>query len=176
MTTASAWQLCAAPLARHLSPMNRFAVLATAVLFAGCVEEAPEAPFPEQIIPATITASDRDLEPGETTTLTVKLTNTLEQEVQLAFPTSCQALVFIRNSAGRVTTPENGTYECVAIPSLIAIPIGGSVSYNVQWGGGIEFGPAGTSLRVPSGTYFASAEFRADGYHAIAFPITIEVR
>jgi len=152
--------------------------LKTALLLlacAGCVEEGAVTPFPEQIIPAQITATDRDLQPGENTTLTVTLTNTLDQVVLLTFPTSCQALVFIRNSAGRVTTPENGTYECAAVPSAITIQIGDSATFDIQWGGGIEFGPAGTSTRVPPGSYFASAELRADGYHAIAFPITIVV-
>lgn len=167
--------LCALRTARHLSPMNRFATFAAALL-AGCVEEAPPAVFPEQIIPALITATDRDLQPGETTTLTVTLTNTLEEEVQLVFPTSCQALIFIRNSAGRVTTPEGGTYECASVPSLLTIPVGGTATFNMDWGGGVEFGPAGTSQRVPPGSYFASAELRADNYHAIAFPITIVVQ
>jgi hypothetical protein len=141
-----------------------------------CVEEAPPNPVPEQIIPAQITATDRDLQPGENTTLTVTITNTLEEDVQLTFPTSCQALIFIRNSEGRVFTPENGTYKCAAVPSQVTIAVGASKTYNVTWGGGIEFGPAGTSPRVPPGSYFASAELRADNYLAIAFPITIVVR
>ncbi len=154
--------------------MNR---LTTMLLLAcaGCVENATIAPFPEQLIPAFITATDRELLPGENTTLTVTLTNTLEQEVQLLFPTSCQALVFIRNSNGRVMTPENGTYECAAVPSSLTIGVGKSATFNIEWGGGIEFGPAGTSTRVPPGSYLASAELRADGYTAIAFPITIVV-
>ena len=118
---------------------------------------------------------DRDLQPGENTTLTVTITNTLDEEVELVFPTSCQALVFIRNSGGKVTTPENGTYECAAVPSLVTISPGATKSYTVTWGGGIEFGPAGSSPRVPPGSYFASAELRADNYLAIAFPITIVV-
>ena len=152
--------------------------LTVALLLAcvSCVEEAPPSPVPEQIIPAQISASDRDLAPGENTTITVTLTNTLDQEVELIFPTSCQALIFIRNSQGRVLTPENGTYECATVPSLLAIPVGATKTYTVQWGGGIEFGPAGTSPRLPAGSYFASAELRANNYLAIAFPITIVVR
>jgi hypothetical protein len=155
--------------------MNRAATVLLLLACTGCVEEATVTPFPEQIIPALITATDRDLLPGENSTLTVTLTNTLEEEVRLTFPTSCQALVFIRNSAGRVTTPENGTYECAAVPSSLTIQVGKSATFNFQWGGGIEFGPAGTSTRVPPGSYFASAELRAEGYHAIAFPITLVV-
>jgi hypothetical protein len=149
-----------------------------ALLIAGvsCVEKAPPNPVPEQVIPAQITASDRDLLPGENTTLTVTLTNTLEEEVELVFPTSCQALIFIRNSQGRVVTPENGTYECASVPSLLTIPVGATKTYTMTWGGGIEFGPAGSYPRVPAGSYFASAELRADNYTAIAFPITIVVR
>lgn len=155
--------------------MNRVANLLLFIACGGCVEKATVSPFPEQIIPAQITATDRDLEPGETTTITVTLTNTLDQEIILTFPTSCQALVFIRNSVGRVVTPDRGTWECAGVPSSLTLAIGETETYNLQWGGGIEFGPAGTSTRVPPGSYLASAELRADGYHAIAFPITIVV-
>lgn len=155
--------------------MKRLAALVIVLACASCVEDAPVSPFPEQIIPAQITATDSDLQPGETTTLTVTLENTLDQEILLTFPTSCQALVFIRNSVGRVMTPENGTYECASVPSSVTLAIGQTATYSFQWGGGIEFGPAGTSPRVPPGSYFASAELRSDVYHAIAFPITIVV-
>lgn len=153
--------------------MNRLGIALILMVGAACVEEAPVSTLPEQIIPAQITATDRDLQPGETTTLTVTLTNTLEEEVQLVFPTSCQALIFIRNAAGRVLTPENGEYECAAVPSLLTLPAGAVKTYTVEWGGGIEFGPAGTSTRLPPGSYYAWAEMRADNYYAIAFPITI---
>ena len=144
------------------------------LLCAACVEKAPIEPFPEQIIPAQITASDRDLQPGENSTLTVTLTNTLEDEVQLVFPTSCQALVFIKSAAGRIMTPASA-YECAAVPSLLTLAAGASKTYTFVWGGGVEFGPAGTSTRLPPGSYYASAEMRADNYLAIAFPITIVV-
>jgi hypothetical protein len=156
--------------------MNRLSFTLLVLLSAACVEQPPIEPLPEQIIPAQITATDRDLQPGDNTTLTVTLTNTLEEEVELVFPTSCQALIFIRNASGRVFTPENGTYECAAVPSLLTLAAGAAKTYTMQWGGGIEFGPAGTSTRVPPGSYYASAELRADNYHAIAFPITIVVR
>ena len=156
--------------------MKRLARMSLILVLAACVEEAAVEPFPEQIIPATIEATDLDLAAGETTTLTVTLTNTLDELVRLNFPTSCQALVFIRNAAGRVMTPENGTYECAAVPSSFTIEAGKSKTFNQQWGGGIEFGPPGSSTRVPPGSYYASAELRANGYHAIAFPILIVVR
>lgn len=155
--------------------MNRVATLLIVLTCIGCVEKASISPFPEQIIPAQIIATDNDLEPGETTTITVTLTNTLDETIQLTFPTSCQALVFIRNSVGRVVTPENGTWECASVPSSLVLDAGETATYTMEWGGGIEFGPAGTSTRVPPGSYFVSAEMRADGYHAIAFPITIVV-
>jgi hypothetical protein len=155
--------------------MNRLVRAPLILVLAACVEEAPIQPYPEQLIPATIEATDRDLAPGETTTITVTLTNTLDQVVRLNFPTQCQALVFIRNSAGRVMTPENGTYECAAVPSSFTIEVGKTKTFDQQWGGGIEFGPPGSSTRVPPGSYYASAELRADGYLAIAFPILIVV-
>ena len=162
---------CAAP----FSNMKRLKV-ALLLLCTACVEEAPVNPVPEQVIPTVITATDRDLQPGESTTLTVTITNTLDEDVELAFPTSCQALVFIRSAEGRVTTPSNGTYLCADVPSLLTLAVGATKSYNMTWGGGIEFGPAGSSPRVPAGSYYASAELRADNYVAIAFPITIVVR
>lgn len=149
--------------------------LVVAVLAVGCVEEADLPSAPEQILPTSITASDRELDPGESATLTVKVANPLEQVVRLSFPTSCQALVFIRNQSGRVTTPPNGAYECASVPSQLTIQPGDTARFNVVWGGGVQFGPANTSDRVPPGNYFASAEFRADGYTAIAFPILIVV-
>lgn len=156
--------------------MDRLALVLLVLACVGCVEEAPAPVFPEQVIPATISTSDSDLQPGETATITVTVTNTLDEEVRLTFPTQCQALVFIRNTDGRVMTPENGTYECASVPSSVTIAVGRAATYNMEWGGGIEFGPAGTSPRVPPGSYLASAELRSDGYHAIAFPITIVVR
>lgn len=155
--------------------MNRLTIALLLVAGVACVEEAPVTPFPQQVIPAAITATDRDLQPGETSTLTVSLTNTLEEEVRLTFPTSCQAIVFIRNAQGRVTTPASGNYQCAAVPSSLTLAVGETKSFNVTWGGGVEFGTAGTSDRVPPGSYYASGELRADGYHAIAFPILIVV-
>ena len=155
--------------------MNRLRFTLLPLLSAGCVEKPPAQPLPEQIIPTQITATDRDLQPGENTTLTVTITNTLEEEVELVFPTSCQALIYIRNASGRILTPENGTYSCAPVPSLLTIAPGAAKTYTTQWGGGIEFGPAGTSTRLPPGSYYASAELRADNYLAIAFPITIVV-
>lgn len=155
--------------------MNRLRYTFLLLLSTACVEEPPLEPLPEQIIPTQITATDRDLQPGENTTLTVTITNTLEEEVELVFPTQCQALIFIRNASGRVLTPENGNHACATVPSLLTLAAGAAKSYTVEWGGGIAFGPAGTSTRVPPGTYYASAELRADNYLAIAFPITIVV-
>ena len=163
-------------MAAYLPRMRMCVALALGLVASACVEEATVPPLPEQILPTTISASDRDLAPGESTTLTIRIENTLEEVVRLTFPTSCQALVFIRNASGRVTTPENGTYECASVPSLLTIQPGDTASFTSVWGGGIEFGAPGTSARVPAGDYFASAEFRADGYFAIAFPILIVVR
>ena len=156
--------------------MSRLPKLLVLLACAACVEEAKLDPFPEQIIPAEITSTDSDLAPGESTTLTVTITNTLDQLVRLEFPTQCQALIFIRNASGRVMTPQNGSYECASVPSTFSIEVGKSKTFQNQWGGGVEFGPAGTSVRVPPGSYYAYAELRASNYHAIAFPILITVR
>ena len=155
--------------------MNRsLTALLLPALFA-CVEEAPVAPFPVQDLVATITASDRDLQVGETATLTVSLTNPFDETVQLTFPTSCQAVVFIRDSRGRVTTPASKQYVCDALSSVLILAAGETKTFTTLWGGGVEFGAAGSSERVPPGSYYASGELRADQTHAIAFPITIVV-
>jgi hypothetical protein len=155
---------------------NRRFIALLALPVLACVEKADFAPYPEQVLDARILASDRDLLPGETTSLTVQITNTLTDPVRLTFPTTCQALLFIRNDKGRVTTPENGTYECASVPSALDILPGETAEYHFEWGGGIEFGPPGTSTRVAPGTYYASAELRAEGHTAIAFPILIVVQ
>jgi hypothetical protein len=155
--------------------MNRSLSVLLLAAVAGCVEEAPVTPFPRQVIPAVITASDRALQPGETATLTVSLTNTLDEEVRLTFPTSCQAIVLIRDSRGRVTTPASGDYLCAEVPSSFTLAPGQTKTFDSVWGGGVEFGAAGTSERVPPGEYYASGELRSEGYLAIAFPILIVV-
>jgi hypothetical protein len=134
--------------------MNRSLSVLLLAAVAGCVEEAPVTPFPRQVIPAVITASDRDLQPGETATLTVSL---------------------IRDSRGRVTTPASGDYLCAEVPSSFTLAPGQTKTFDSVWGGGVEFGAAGTSERVPPGEYYASGELRSEGYLAIAFPILIVV-
>jgi hypothetical protein len=142
----------------------------------GCVEEATVPRAPEQILPIQLTATDRDLGVGERSTLTVTLTNTLDQVVRLRFPTSCQAQVYIRNSQGRIVTPDGGRYECASVPSLLTIPVGQAATFDFTWSGEQAFGPPGTAERLPTGSYYASAELRADGYTAIAYPILITLR
>jgi hypothetical protein len=142
----------------------------------GCVESAEPPTLPEQILPVTITATDRELDPGESTTFTVAISNPLDELVRLTFPTSCQLLVFVKNGSGKVFTPKDGRHACASVPSVLTLEVGETKSYDVIWSGGIQFGTPGASERVPPGSYFASAEFRADGYIAIAFPILVEVK
>ena len=164
------------PHGRHIFvDMKRSLIALLLPAVAACVEEATITPFPQQVIPTTITTSDTDLQPGETATLTISITNTLEEQVQMTFPTSCQAVVFIRNDNGRVTTPPNGQYLCAAVPSSLILAPGETKTFTREWGGGVDFGAAGTSERVPAGSYYASGELRSDGYLAIAFPILIVV-
>lgn len=159
----------------YLPVMRNRVLPGLALLLAGCVEEATIPSVPDQILPTTMSATDRELDAGESATLTVKVANPLDQVVRLGFPTSCQALIVVRNAAGRITTPPNGQFQCASVPSELVIQPGDTARFNVDWAGGVQFGPAGTSERVPPGNYFASAELRADGYTAIAFPILIVV-
>ncbi|NUQ12552.1 MAG: hypothetical protein HUU26_09560 [Gemmatimonadaceae bacterium] len=152
---------------------KRVALLAA--LAVGCVEGGDIPSAPEQVFPTTITASDQELEPGESTTLTVHVANPLDGAVRLTFPTSCQALIIVRNQQGRITTPPNGEYQCASVPSQLFIAAGDTARFTVVWAGGVQFGAPGTSERVPPGNYFASAELRAAGVTAIAFPILIVV-
>ena len=131
--------------------MVRRVVFPLALLSAACVEEASVPTLPEQALPLRITASAGQLGPAEAITFRVTLTNPFDEVVRLAFPTSCQMLVFVRTAGGRVVTPENGTYQCAAVPSLLTIRANDSVSTMVTWRGGSEFVPPGSVTRLPAG-------------------------
>jgi len=143
-----------------------------AMLLAGCVQEASIPTVPEQKLTMELSASLTQFGPGESTTLTVSLTNSLEQMVRLSFPTSCQVFLYIRNSTNQVVAGSSQT-ECATVPSLITLQVGQTRTFTFTWSGESALGPPGSATPLPAGSYYASAEMLADGYTGIAFPLLI---
>jgi hypothetical protein len=152
---------------------RRRAFLLVSALMLACVEEATVPTVPEQILSLQVSSTAASFARGSSVTLTVTLTNTLEELIRLSFPTSCQALLYVRTSLGQVVTPENGTYDCATVPTQISLPAGEAANFTFVWSGESRFGPPGSGTQLPPGEYFASAELNADGYVGIAFPLRI---
>jgi hypothetical protein len=152
--------------------MNRIAAAALSIAVAGCVEKADIPVAPVQILSMQVSASPRDLPRGESMTLTVTLTNTLDETVRLSFPTTCQVVLFIRDSGNRVVA-RHRTDDCATVPSLITLHAGQSATFTFVWSGESELGPPGSGSPLPAGNYYASAEMEADGYTGIAFPLLV---
>jgi len=142
------------------------------LLATGCVEKADLPTVPEQILPMQLAATLRTLSRGQSTVLTVSLTNTLEEVVRLSFPSTCQVRLYIRDSGNRLAAPKTA-YSCATVPSLITLPPSQTRTFDFTWSGESELGPPGSGTALPAGSYYASAEMLADGYTGVAFPILI---
>jgi hypothetical protein len=151
---------------------SRVAVLMLAVLSMGCVEKASIPTVPEQILSMQLSALPRDLPRGQTMTLTVSLTNVLEEAVQLVFPTTCQVKLYIRDGANRLASPKSD-YSCATVPSQIELQPAEITTFTFTWSGESELGGPGSGTPLEAGSYYASAEMLADGYTGFAFPISI---
>jgi hypothetical protein len=152
--------------------MRRVAALVLGPLIAGCVEEADIPTVPEQILPMQLSTSLRDLPRGQSATLTVSLTNSLEDRVELYFPTTCQVILYIRDQGNRVVARRR-TDDCARVPSLITLQPSQTTTFTFTWSGESELGPPGSGTALPAGTYYASAEMVAENYTGVAFPIII---
>lgn len=143
------------------------------LLLSGCVEQADIPTVPEQILPFAISLSTNSITRGQSTTITVTLTNDEEFDVQMSFPTACQARLFIRNVQGAYVTPPNGNHNCASVQTFLSLAPGESRSYTYQWSGETQYGPPGSGTPLPAGTYYASADLLSDQYTGIAFPVAI---
>lgn len=148
---------------------KRLALPVCAMLLGACVEKASLPTVPEQKLSMEIGASPTVFSQGQSTTLTVSLTNPLDDVVRLSFPTSCQVALYIRNSANQVVAGSKAS-ECATVPSLITLQVGQTRTFTFTWSGASELGPPGFGTPLPAGSYYASAEMQADGYTGIAFP------
>jgi hypothetical protein len=152
---------------------RRVAFLIIPALALGCVESPDIPTLPEQVLSMQVLADQTIFTRGASVTVSVVLTNTLDELVRLTFPTSCQAQLYVRTGLGRVVTPEDGDYNCASVPTQISLQAGEAITFTFVWSGESEFGPPGSGATLPPGDYFASAELNADGYRGIAFPIKI---
>jgi Intracellular proteinase inhibitor len=152
--------------------MNRWVVPILAVLATGCVEKATVPRVPEQILPMQLSTSLQVLERGQSTTLTVTLTNSLDVIARLTFPTSCQMILRIINSDNRLVASTDQS-TCASVPSQINLPVGSSRDFEFTWSGESRLGPPGSGTPLPAGSYYASAEMNAEGYVGVAFPLKI---
>lgn len=148
------------------------ALLLLAPLFLACSNEPTVPGIGEQLIELRVSPAPTTLAPGQSTTITATLTNTLDEEVLLIFPTTCQILVYVRNETGRVVAPEAG-HNCPRVPSQLGIPALGTVTRTIVWDGRGEFGTGGTTARLPAGKYFVSARLEADNYRTVGFPVLV---
>jgi hypothetical protein len=152
--------------------LKRLVAPVCVMLLGACVEQASLPTVPEQKLTMELTASVAEFSHGQSTTLTVSLTNPLEEAVRLSFPTSCQVGVYIRNSTNQVVAGSKPS-ECATVPSLITLQVGQTRTFTFTWSGESELGPPGSGTQLPAGSYYASAEMLADGYTGIAFPLLI---
>lgn len=145
------------------------------LLFAAVVACSDEATVPalgEQLIELRVSPAPTSLAPGQSTTITATLTNTLDEDVLLIFPSTCQILVYVRDAMGRVVTPAAG-HNCPRVVSQLGIPALGTVTRTVTWDGRGEFGTGGTTARLPAGKYYVSARLEADNYRTVGFPVLV---
>lgn len=152
---------------------RRLAFHVVPALAVACVESPGIPTVPEQVLSMQVSASAASFSRGSSVTFTVTLTNTLEEFIRLTFPTSCQALLYVRTTLGQVVAPPDGRYDCASVPAQISLPAGEATTFSFVWSGESQFGPPGSGAQLPPGDYFVSAELNADGYVGFAFPIKV---
>jgi hypothetical protein len=143
----------------------------------GCVQD-PTVPKvdTEPPVALTITVSDSVYVPGGSPdTISVTLTNTLTQSIELDFPTLCKIQVFIRDASNRVVLPKGGSYICGPVPTVIAMAGNTTQTEKFVWTGGQGFTAPDSDTKVPPGIYFVSALISASNYSTVAFPVKIRV-
>ncbi len=148
---------------------------ALAAFTAGCVEQATVPRAPEQKLDMRLSVSSPVIARGESATLTVSLTNTRDEVVRLWFKSTCQVVLTIRDSRGRIVATSD-TSECTSVPSLITLAVGQTQNFPFTWSGESRLGAPGSGTPLAPGQYYASATMTSEGYTGIAFPILIELR
>jgi len=112
---------------------------------------------------------------GTPDTITVTLVNTLNQTIELDFPTLCQIQIFIRDATNHVVVPKGGSYICGPVPTTLTMAANTLQKDEFEWTGGQGFTAPDSDTKVPAGNYFVWAEIRASNYSTVAFPVKIRV-
>lgn len=148
-----------------------------AAAYQGCVQD-PTVPKVETEPPValTVTVSDSVYVMGGTPdTITVTLVNTLDQTIELDFPTLCQIQLFIRDASNRIVLPKGGGYICGPVPTTLTMAANTLQNDKFEWTGGQGFTAPDSDTKVSAGTYYVWAEIRASNYSTVAFPVKIRV-
>ena len=104
-----------------------FALLTGALV--GC-DDTPSAPSPAPAVRLLAQISRSTIAAGENATITFRLENVTTNDVELTFSSSCQISPYI-SQRGTVRYPSGGGWGCLAIPTTLALPAGGSVTREV---------------------------------------------
>jgi hypothetical protein len=143
------------------------------VLLTACVQEATVPSMGDRVVELRVLPSAATLGPEEILTITASLTNTLDQTVVLGFNTTCQVLIYVRNDAGRIVTPEGGSHSCPGVSTQMTIPALATITREFLWTGRGEFGTGATGPRLPAGRYFVSATLNATNYSTVGFAVLV---
>ena len=148
---------------------------AFAFSIAGCTQDPSVPRLGNDPVTLTLRLSTQTLQVGTPDTISVTVTNTLDQGVRLEFAGLCQVFVTVRNAAGDVVTPRDGRPECLPVPTTLNLAAGGTQVFTVIWTGGFRFAPPDTPEKVPAGAYFVSADLVASGYSTFAPSFRVDV-
>jgi hypothetical protein len=147
-----------------------------ATLLGACQEEPTVPKLGTPLVERTLSATKQESRIGEPDTIRVVARNTLpDAGIRLNFGSTCQILVFVHDSRGRVVVPAGGSHTCVPVPSQLTIPASQSVTHTVVWTGGDAFTPPIPPTSLPPGVYFLTAQIRASGFSADAAPLRVTV-
>ena len=147
-----------------------------AALLGACQEGPTVSRIGTPIVELSVTATKQEIRFGEADTIRVVARNTLtDAGVRLTFGSTCQILVYVSDSRGRVVVPQGGEHSCLPVPSLLTIGASQSVTQTVVWTGGTAFTPPESATSVPPGVYFVTASIRASGYSTDAPAVRVTV-
>jgi hypothetical protein len=147
-----------------------------AALLSACQEDPTVPKIGIPLVELSLSAAKQQIRVGEPDTIRVVARNTLtDAGVRLTFGSTCQILVFVRDSRGRVVVPDGGEHSCLPVPSQLTIPANQSVTQTFVWTGGTAFTPPEPPTALPPGVYFVTASIRASGYSTDAPAVRVTV-
>lgn len=164
--------------------MRRSLVALAIAALSGCSASSTQ-PLPSAVegrvgsstVRLAVTASTTRIPPGARDTLHATLTNDGPDAVTLHFPSGCTILPYIRNSAGAIVLPSGGGWGCTLATSAITLEPGQSRTAEFIWDGHTVFATEmPLAGRLPSGTYYATAELSAMELQLRTSPLAIELQ